>query len=98
MKTLDSLQDGDVVRYRTGIAGANSVVWNEFKTGPLYIVRRTRRGPRRPNRESYKVNAIVTLRVHNENCPDYSIDDCVQSSRMSCIFNCEEYYLQIEFQ
>jgi hypothetical protein len=95
--TLENISTDDVIKYRIGIAGKHNVIWNNWKTGPVYILRRTvplKKGKIR--RKNYELNAIITLKTKDDDGPDYSIDDCVEVNSSVYTFNCEEYYLQLD--
>lgn len=95
MITLQTIQDGDVVRYRTGRAGQTDVDWNNWKTGPFYIVRRENKINRSHPRQSYQKNAIIIITPRSDVTAEFSIDDLGTDSN-EIVFCCEDYYLQLD--
>jgi hypothetical protein len=76
---LNELRDGQVVRCRTGRAGAERVTWNEWRDAPLFV----QRNP--------KTNDVTVVTVRDQDWAEAGPEDLCEDG----ILLVEDYYLQI---
>ncbi len=77
---LENLQDGQVVRLRTGKAGEHDVEWSEWYEAPLYVQRN-------------KKGEVVIITIKNSGWAEYNPK---YDYRGNGLFTGEDYYMEID--
>jgi hypothetical protein len=93
---LEEIENNIIVEYRVGRAGPNSVIWEPWTKGPLYVNKRTVDLPIKKRYQGssdwWKAGSIVTLTPNNSSTADFDQDDYCGDG----VFCNEDYYLEIK--
>ena len=96
---LSELKDGQIVKYRIGryVEDLPEPKWSQWKTGPLYIHRRTSLPPKafRTDANNWRIGDIITITIKDDNSEVPAFGQSDFSTKYKC-FNCEDWYLEIE--
>lgn len=93
---LSELKDHQEVRYRLGRdTDGPGPAWGEWKTGNIYLMRRTIELPKALRRRSREPNLgdIISIGIRDAGFAEFSQSDYESEFNT---FHCEDYLLQIE--
>ena len=77
---IANLQNGQVVRVKTGMAGRHEVVWSDWRERALYVQRNNK-------------GEITVLSIQHDNWAEYNPKYDYQGNGL---FTAEDYYMEIE--
>lgn len=77
---IRTINNGDSIRYRLGKHGYSSPVWQEWKTGPMFVQKRLD-------------GSILIITPMNDNWAEFGEDSFCKEFNT---FGCEEYLMEID--